>query len=231
MESLKKMKECLTNKVEAQVYGNLDGVDAKELGEAVDMIKDLAEAIYYCTITESMEKGAEEEKKMGRHQGAMYYSPRRMMQEPWPIEYYDPRYRERYMPTMYAQGGNNGNSGNSNSNGRSSGGNNARGGGSRGYSEGNIMYHDPEYMDYPMPMDHIYRNGMMMRDPYEGKSGQRRKMYMEGKGKHDKTMQMKELESYMQELSEDLTEMIHDASPEEKQLLQQKISTLATKIK
>lgn len=45
-------------------------------------------------------------------------------------------------------------------------------------------------------------------------------MYMEGKGSHDKTAQMKELENYMQELSEDLTEMIHDASPEEKQLLQ-----------
>ena len=26
-------------------------VDTKELGEAIDMIKDLEEAIYYCTVT------------------------------------------------------------------------------------------------------------------------------------------------------------------------------------
>lgn len=70
-----------------------------------------------------------------------------------------------------------------------------------------------------------------MRDPKEGRSGERRKMYMEGKGMKDKTHQMKELETYMQELSQDVTEMIQDASPEEKQLLQQKISMLATKIK
>ena len=62
MEQLKKMKECLTGMVESQVYGNIDKVDAKELGEAVDMIKDLAEAIYYCTITEAME-GEEKEGK------------------------------------------------------------------------------------------------------------------------------------------------------------------------
>ena len=34
----------------------------------------------------------------------------------------------------------------------------------------------------------------------------------------------------MQELSQDLSEMISGASPEEKQMLQKKIATLATKI-
>lgn len=35
----------------------------------------------------------------------------------------------------------------------------------------------------------------------------------------------------MHELTSDITEMIQDASPEEKQMLQQKIAALATKIK
>jgi hypothetical protein len=35
----------------------------------------------------------------------------------------------------------------------------------------------------------------------------------------------------MQELTSDVMEMINDASPEEKQLLSNKIATLATKIK
>ena len=41
---------------------------------------------------------------------------------------------------------------------------------------------------------------------------------------------MKELEKYLQELSSDITEMIDGASPEEKQLLEKKINTLATKV-
>lgn len=240
MEKLKQMKECLTGIVEGQVYGNLQSVSAEELGEAVDMIKDLAEAIYYCTITEAMEK-EDKEGKSEKH-GMMYSSTRMMPMYrypyDYPIEYYDPRYRERSMP-MYASdsngrsgGSSNSNSGNGNSS-SNSGGNNARGGGSRGYSEGNMMYNDGGYMyHHPMeryPMD--WDMPMHERDPREGKSGERRKMYMEGKGMKDKSHQMKELEEYMQELTQDLSEMIQDASPEEKQLLQQKISILATKIK
>jgi hypothetical protein len=41
---------------------------------------------------------------------------------------------------------------------------------------------------------------------------------------------MRELEKYMQELGADITEMIEGASVEEKQILQKKISALATKI-
>jgi hypothetical protein len=55
IDNLKTMKEQLMSCVQGQL-GDLSKVDAQELGEAVDMIKDLSEAIYYCTITESMEK-------------------------------------------------------------------------------------------------------------------------------------------------------------------------------
>ena len=228
MEQLKKMKECLTGMVESQVYGNIDKVDAKELGEAVDMIKDLAEAIYYCTITEAME--GEEKEGKGQH-GMMYYNQRMtpMYHYPYPVEYYDPRYRERYNSgSMYAQNG--GNSGGSSSNG-GNGGNDARGGGSRGYHDG-MMPMDYNYSMYESGGNRNYPQMEMMRDPREGRSGQRRKMYMEGQVMHkDKSHQMQELEAYMQELSSDMTEMISNASPEEKSLLQQKLATLAQKIK
>lgn len=241
MEKLKQMKEALVGCVQGQIYGNMDKVDAQELGAAVDMIKDLSEAIYYCTITEAMEEGEEGKEGKGKH-GMMYSTrPMPMYHLPYPIEMYDPRYREKYSDSMYAQG--NGNSGNS-----TSGGNNARGGGTRGYREGMMPMEDswyPMYNDGSMYNSNYamyargdnqggnrnYHDMGMMRDPKEGRSGERRKMYMEGKGSKDKTHQMKELENYMQELTQDLTEMIQDASPEEKQMLQQKISTLATKIK
>ena len=49
---------------------------------------------------------------------------------------------------------------------------------------------------------------------------------------HDivKEAKMRELERYAQELTQDISEMIEDASPEEKQLLYKKMSTLAEKL-
>ena len=41
---------------------------------------------------------------------------------------------------------------------------------------------------------------------------------------------MKELETYMQELTQDMMEIIEKASPEEKSIIQKKVNTLATKI-
>ena len=54
MHRMINMKETLMSCIENQLT-HLDTVDTKELGEAIDMVKDLSEAIYYCTITEAME--------------------------------------------------------------------------------------------------------------------------------------------------------------------------------
>lgn len=89
---------------------------------------------------------------------------------------------------------------------------------SNGGSRGTVM----NYTE--MPMD-------MRRDVREGRSPMRRRMYLEGKEMHnDPNSQIKELEAYLQELSTDITEMIKDASPEEKAILRQKMTTLADKI-
>lgn len=90
-------------------------------------------------------------------------------------------------------------------------------------------------MDYggqPVDGSHMSR-GMesMRRDNREGRSPMSRRSYMESKEMHqDKSYQMKKLENYMKELSSDITKMIADASPEEKQLLKQKMTTLMSKI-
>lgn len=223
MERLKNMKENLVSAVQSQISGNLSSVDAQELGAAVDMIKDLSEALYYCSVVEAMEKSEKESKKEEHHH---HYTERMI-----PYEYQRDMDRQNgrmYYPMMYpyddrvmyydGQGGYSGNrgssNGNSNNGGQSSGGNNARGGGSRGYSQN-------DWESYPMKVQ----------DYREGKSPMSRKMYMEAKELHKgKEVQMKELEKYMKELSQDVTEMIHDASPEEKQILKQKITELAGKI-
>lgn len=126
------MMEVLVEQIEPYTH-NICDVDYKELGEAIDMIKDLTEAIYYCTVTDAMHN-----------------------KEEWP--------------------------------------------------EHKVTGH-------------------------EGRSPSARCAYMQAKEmNHPKETKMKELERYMQELSQDIVEMVMDASPEERQMLQKKIAALATKI-
>ena len=62
MERLKNIKDQLLAQVEGQM-GDLRCVDAKELGEVIDMIKDLAETMYYCSVTNAMDDAKENEEK------------------------------------------------------------------------------------------------------------------------------------------------------------------------
>ena len=144
MYKLYDMKDKLICAVEKEIC-NLDHADCKELGEAVDMIKDLEEAIYYCTITEAMKENGNDN---GHHSNG------------------------EMMPT------------------------------------------------------HPYEE-----DSYCGNSYKNRKMYMEAKAmKKDKAIQLRELEKYVQELTNDIVDMIQDSSPEEKQYVEKKINLLASKI-
>jgi len=95
------------------------------------------------------------------------------------INYYTP------MPMYYPNGNNGGNSS----------------GGSQG---GGARYYTPrmpeEYMNYGMmPDDGYYRSWEISeRNPKEGKSGIRRRLYMEGKEQHrDMPSQLHELEAYV----------------------------------
>ena len=172
-DRLKHMKETLMCAVEMQLC-ELGEVDTKELGEAIDMIKDLEEAIYYCTVTEAMTSPQKIEKR-DHHQD---YDESRM--------YYDSSSQS--------------------------------GGRSNSYKE--------REQGYRMEEDEPH-----WRDEREGHSYENRRMYMEAKEmKKDKATQMRELEKYMQELSQDITDMIADASVDEKAYLEKKISALAVKI-
>lgn len=191
MEKIKQLEEQLSSMIQTQLC-NPEHVDTKELGEVVDMLKDLSEFCYYKTITEAMEG---EDKENSSKKTSYYTRP----------DYY-PDYSTP--DRIYYYGGN----GNSNN------------GNSSYYSDNNMRANGGKmYLD---------SNSMMTRDSREGRSPINRKMYMESKEMHKGTdAQMRELERYMQELTKDMTEIIEEATPEEKQLLQQKISMLASKIK
>lgn len=147
MKKLCEIKDTLINLVEQQIT-NPQCVDTHEMGEVIDMIKDLAETCYYVSIVEAMED-KEDHEESNRQTDTMYYGI-------------------------------------------------------------GAMNDDNKKM---------------------GHSPMKRKSYIESKELHmDQAQQMRELEDYAQVLTSDLLEMIQDATPEEKQLLQRKIATLATKI-
>jgi hypothetical protein len=65
IEMLNEIQHALTDKVHDQL-DNLDGVCTSEMGEVVDMIKDLAETVYYCTIVAAMESQDEPHWESGK---------------------------------------------------------------------------------------------------------------------------------------------------------------------
>lgn len=218
-EMIEKLTECAKSEMDKK---GIEEIDTEEFGKATDIIKDLAESMYYRTLTEAMkeseygeeydEYGPMDDGRRGyrgqrRDSKGRYMSRkgRRMgYDEPWD-EVFDyneiERMRDMDRPhgRMYYTDGTSGTSG------MTSGSNMGSTGGQ--YSS------------------------RMQRDSREGRSGQMRRGYMEAKeeGK-DKAEKMKELENYMKELSTDVTEMISDASPEEKSMLKQKMQVLMTKI-
>ena len=211
-EALKMMKDQLMSCVQSQL-GDIKNVDAHELGEAVDMIKDLAEAIYYCTITEAMEKSQKQEQKETVNNINYYTMPLNGGYNKTYPDYY--RDMERQNGYMYYPNNSVNTMGKNNTNGM----NNSMGMETTGNEDAGMVSHYTE-----MPYE-------MRRDPREGRAAIRRRMYMEGKEMHkDTNSQLKELEEYLKELSTDITEMVKDASPEERATLHQKMMTLASKI-
>lgn len=175
-DTLKTMRSQLVSCVQGQL-GDISRADSHELGQAVDMIKDFSQAIYYCTITDLMEKAEKENQQTPVNNINYYTTP----------EYRNMQRAGGYMYYPASNGGQN---------------------------TGTMSYYTE-----------------MARDPRQGRSPMRRRMYMEGKEMHkDTNSQLKELEAYLQELSTDITEMIKDASPEERSTLRQKMTTLASKI-
>ena len=187
MDKLKNVKETLMASLMTQM-GHLETVDTKELGEVIDMIKDLEEAIYYCTITKAMEE--KEPRKGEKDKEYHHYYTEKYMYPPLRYED-DIMYYDGNGSTSYASNGRGGN------------------GHSNGTSNGSSRYYSPEYM-YNRPDSRMYTESKAMH--------------------HPKATSVKELENYLHELSSDVTEMVEEASPEEKQMLKKKMMELAEKI-
>ena len=138
---LVKIAEAIVCEVCEQVEKGLECVDTKELGEAIDMIKDLSKAIYYDVVTEAMLE----------------------------VDELDSETVHKVKKTTHV----------------------------------------------PM-VEHEWSS---------------KELYADAKAKHaDNAILMKHLEKYMTEIHEELAEIAEEATAEEKQYLDKKLSAIATKI-
>lgn len=201
LKTVKSLCETMENAIKTHVDRGLDKVDTHELYEAVDIYKDLSE------VKKNVVKTCYYMQIMDAMEESEYGED---YDEDGPVErkFYD---RYRYSNGRFAPKGR---------------------GTRRNYTMTPEIYRSfPEdYRDMDIDEGRMYYTEPE-RDVREGASGMLRKTYIESKAMHKgKAENMKELEKYLQELSKDVSEMLVDASPEEKTLARNKMQVIMQKL-
>lgn len=216
IKRIHEMLECLTEVSKNQLDKGASSVNTDEMGKVVDMIKDLSEAEYYSRIAKSMEEYEEDEKEAEKFRLHLFEE-----------KYGESDGRRFYDHYRYA-------------NGRFA----PKGSGTyrRNYSPYLNSGYMPEWDDMEQMRDVDRHNGRMYytdsfaHERGESRYDKARRMYTESKEVHkantqtDKEQKMKDLENYFKEISEDLTDVISDATSEEKAMLRTKLTGLAGRI-
>lgn len=206
----KEILECVKKNAEVAGYDKFSGQTLDDLKDWTEIVKNIACFDKDYRIIEAMEKAEDSGKIMDMIEMYEDYPDRR---------YYD---HYRYSNGRFAPKGS--------------------GTYRRGYEEPpyyHVMpreYHDYSDMENMRDMDRN-RGRMYYADKHsESRYDRAKRMYTESKELHkgntpaDKDQKMKDLEGYFKEISDDITGMIVDASPEEKAMLRTKLTTLAGKV-
>lgn len=225
-------------------YDCMTSQDWDDFKDCVETAKNAIECDYYYRLVERMKKDEEEEKREDTYFLNMlkeeYKDDYKRMKDEYGEDEGERRFYDnyRYMRTgRFAPKG--------------------RGTyvGRRGYTEMPMNYRMPDvYSDndeWYRDMDResrgkMYYSGSNMMNMSNGRSNpdsrsesrydrarrgyEETKMMHKGNTTEDKHAKMRELENYAKELAEDVTEMIADATPEERSLLKQKMQVLIQKI-
>lgn len=218
IENMKNMMECLCTKAKSEIDGNIDSVDTHELGEVIDMIKDLNEGLYYANISKSMEEGEkrdEESREMPEYYRGYHYDPS-IHGDIYRDDYrtYKPRINanmrmyndNRYDNGRYAPDGD----------------------GIRGYSV--------NYPDMYDPSNDFNNNKWRFEKPYESKFDKSLRYYNESKAEHDKgteediNARLKFLKGLLDSTGEVLLKSYEEASSQEQELIDKTMSVWMSKM-
>lgn len=203
------MIETLSERAKAELDKGIEYVDTEEMGKVVDMLKDLSEAMYYRTLTKTMDESSDEEilEMFDRYGDRRFYDDYRYANGRFAPKgkgtrrgYIEPPYYHQ-MPDDYRTW------------------------------EDKPMQERMRDFDRMSGRMHYTEPITATRDSREGKSGMMRRSYIEAKEMHkDKDTTMQELEKYLKGVSEDITDVIGSMTPEERSMLKSKMSTLVTKL-
>lgn len=204
-DMIEKLSEC----AKCEIDKGIENIDPCEMGQVTDMMKDLAEAMYYRTLMKSMEESSADEtmemfERLG--DGRRFYDNYRYSNGRFSPKgrgtrrgYDEPPYFHM-TPEMY-----------------------------RGMEHDRDIDRNYGRMYYTEPAT----SGMNMTESGYDKA---KRHYTETKEMHkantaeDKEHKMKSLENYMKELSGDITELLTDMTAEERTMLKSKLSTLVSKM-
>ena len=204
-DMIEKLSEC----AKCEIDKGIENIDPCEMGQVTDMMKDLAEAMYYRTLMKSMEESSADEamemfERLG--DGRRFYDNYRYSNGRFAPKgrgtrrgYDEPPYFHM-TPEMY-----------------------------RGMEHDRDIDRNYGRMYYTEPAT----SGMNMTESVYDKA---KRHYTETKEMHkantaeDKEHKMKSLENYMKELSGDITELLTDMTAEERTMLKSKLSTLVSKM-
>ena len=204
-DMIEKLSEC----AKCEIDKGIENIDPCEMGQVTDMMKDLAEAMYYRTLMKAMEESsADETMEMFERFGdsRRFYDNYRYANGRFAPKgrgtrrgYDEPPYFHM-TPEMY-----------------------------RGMEHDRDIDRNYGRMYYTEPTE----SGMNMTESGYDKA---KRHYTETKEMHkantaeDKEHKMKSLENYMKELSGDITELLTDMTAEERTMLKSKLSTLVSKM-
>lgn len=204
-DMIEKLSEC----AKCEIDKGIENIDPCEMGQVTDMMKDLAEAMYYRTLMKEMEESSTDEtmemfERFG--DGRRFYDNYRYANGRFAPKgrgtrrgYDEPPYFHM-TPEMY-----------------------------RGMEHDRDIDRNYGRMYYTEPAT----SGMNMTESGYDKA---KRHYTETKEMHkantaeDKEHKMKSLENYMKELSGDITELLTDMTAEERTMLKSKLSTLVSKM-
>ena len=208
IERMHKMIECLTEKALCELEKGTENVDTCEMGQVVDMIKDLNEAEYKAVIVKAMKKADEEEEGYDK---ILLRELKEEYGEDAGRRFYD---HYRYADGRFAPKG--------------------RGTYRRGYEEPPYWHMTPEmYRDMDKENGRMYYTEPMYT---ESRYESAKRAYTESKELHkgnepqDKEAKMRELEKYMKEMSDDLLNLMKGMSQEEMNMAKSKLSVLVSKM-
>ena len=205
----KQIMECVKAKVEAIGLDSFEGQNLDDLKDFTEIAKNIACFDKDYRIVEAMEKSEDNEDIMRMLEQYEDYPDRR---------YYD---AYRYANGRFAPKGR---------------------GTRRGYEEPPyyhmpVNYNDMEYMrDMDKNRGKMYYSEPIAPHVSESNYDRAKRHYTETKEMHkgasteDKEHKMKALDMYIRELSGDISELLNDMTPDERNLLRTKMSNLASKL-